>query len=139
MRIMAGQACHRALAFQKAAGFAKPIGSACDFKLVVVSSAGGVIKIQDEVLQWLAGNIGERLSIKPSNQRGKAAACRLQVALHANIHLEFRTESRRIHNARAYVCWPGARGLCYANVPTAGTVASLTVDSLGQVLRENGI
>ena len=139
MRIMAGQACHRAFAFQEASGFAKPICCACDFKLVVVSSVRGVIEIEDEVLQWLPGNKGERLSIEPANQRGKAAAGRLKVALHAYIHLEFRIEPRRIDDAGTYICRLGARGLCYANVSTAGTMASLTVDSLWQVLREDGI
>src|ERR1700722_7843514 len=126
MRVMAGQAGHRAFAFQEATGFAKPIRCACDFKLVVVSSVRGVIEIEDEVLQWLPGNKGERLSIEPANQRGQGATGRRQVALHANIHLEFRTKSHRIHNVGAYVCRLDAGGLCKANVSTAGTMASLT-------------
>ena len=136
---MAGQACHRAFAFQEASGLAKPIGCACDFKLVIVSSTRGMIEIEDKVLQGLTGDVGEWLSIEPANQRGKAAAGRLQVALHAYIHLEFRIEPRRIHDAGTYICWPAAGSLCYANMPAAGTMASLTVDSLWQVLREDRI
>ena len=136
---MAGQACHRAFAFQEASGLAKPIGCACDFKLVIVSSTRGMIEIEDKVLQWLTGNVGERLSIEPANQRGKAAAGWLQVTLHAYIHLEYRIEPRRIHDTGTYICWPDAGGLCHVNVSAAGTMASLTVDSLWQVLREDRI
>jgi len=88
MWIMAGQAGQRPLALEKATRFPKSICNTHELKFVIVSGVGRMIEVQDIVLQGLPWDIGKYAPIESSYQSWEGAARWLQVALHAEFHLE---------------------------------------------------
>ena len=140
VRIVAGVAGERAFALAEAARHAQPVGGAADdFKLLVVPGAGGVVEGEHEILQRLAGAEGEGAAVEAADDCGKRGAGGLQVALHAQVHAQFRAEAGGIDDAGANLLAGGAGGLDGAQVLGAGAVAALAIDAFGQIAGKDGL
>ena len=87
VRVVASQAGQRAFALHKAAGLPQAIGGAGNFKLVIVTLARRIVKVEDKVLQRLTRNIRLGRPVESPNQGRDAATGWLQMALHAGLHL----------------------------------------------------
>ena len=127
------------LSLDETAGAAQAVGGAADnFELLVVPAAGGVVEGELEIRERLAGAEGARAAVEAADDGGKSGAGGLQVALHAQIHAQFRAEAGGIHDAGANLLNGGAGGLDGAEVLRSGAVAALAVDAFGQIAGEDG-
>src|SRR6185312_9510824 len=103
MRIVARQAGQRfgsvsAAALEKALRLPKTVrGAADNFELIFVPGARRMVESQQEVAERFSRNKRKWPAVKAPDQAGKRAAGGLQMALHANIHLQIRTQPRRVH------------------------------------------
>jgi hypothetical protein len=88
MWIMAGQACQCSLALQKATRFSESICNTHELKLVIVSGVRRMIEVQGIVFNGLPWDVGKYPAIKSSHYSWELTGRRLQVALHAEFHLE---------------------------------------------------
>src|SRR4029453_8255066 len=70
---------------------------------------------------------------------GEAEAGRLEVTLHAHLHLSFRIEPRRIHDGGADVLRFRAGDLSRPYMLAARSVTSLAIDTHGQTAGEHGL
>src|SRR5438477_7182255 len=130
MRIVTRLARHRAVAPEEALRLAKPVrGAADNFELTFVSRPRRMIEHQQKVAERLPRHKRKWSPVETPDQRGQRAARRLEVALHAQIHLQARTEPRWIHDTRAHVFQLRARGLHNAKVIAARAVTSLAIDA----------
>src|SRR3569833_2400854 len=131
VRVVTGQACHRAFALEKALGFAKAIGrTAYDFKLVVMARSGRVIEGEQEIAEWLARTKRVGATIETAHKSRHLCTCRFQVALHAAVHRQSRAEPCRIHNAGSDIFRLRACGPNNLKLLRHRTVATLAVDPL---------
>ena len=87
VRIVAGRACQPSFALLEASRLPQPIRSAVDFKLVVVTSPGSVIEMNQIVTESLAGS--ERIGRPAENPHSlwQIVAGGLQMTLLTDIHL----------------------------------------------------
>ena len=139
MRIVARQAGQRfgsvrAIALQKALRLTKTVrGAADNFELIFMPRARRMVESQQEVAERFPRHKRKWPAVKAPDQTGKRAAGRLQMALHANIHLQIRTEPRRVHDTRADVRHLRARRPHCPDVIAARAMTSLAIDSFRQV------
>ena len=127
MRIVTRGAPHRAVAFDETCGFAQTVSRTDDLELVFLPSAWSVIEEQHEISERFAGPVRERTSLVSFDRVRQAETGGLQVALHAHLDLPVRAETRRIYNGVP---------LPRLNVPTAGTMTSLAIDSFRNAAAE---
>src|SRR5262249_43696182 len=128
MRVVARLTGHRLFAFEEAAGFSEAVSRAADdLELVGLGRSGRVIECQQKVGQRFAGGEGEWSAIESANECGNRGAGRLQMTLHADVHAEFRTQPRRVHDGGADLLGIGPRRLRRRNVSGARTVAALAI------------
>ena len=129
MRIMAGDAGHRSTALLETEGLAEPVGGIDDDELVITPGARCMIEVEDVVRQFLTRPKGEHAPAVAVNERRQTRAGGLQVALHADFHLPFRTHPPRVLNAGSDRFQRGVRLFRYGDMVLPGPVAALTIDA----------
>jgi hypothetical protein len=139
MWIVTGLARQSPFAPRKTPGLAQPVYGTHRLEFVVVSSTGRMIEEEFKILEGLPRRERKRSPVESLYRSGNASARSLEMALHANVHAEFGTQAGRIHDAAANLFHFGASGPGGSNVLAARSVASLAVDSFGQVAKENRV
>src|SRR5437868_3392700 len=98
-----------------------------------MSGAGRMVERQQKVAERFSWPKRKWPPVEAPDQTGNRAAGWLQMALHAQIHLQIGTEPRRIHYTRADIRRLRARRLHGPNVVATGTMTSLAIDALRKV------
>ena len=91
---------------------------------------GGRIEVDYVGAKRFAGAEGKNAAIEAPDHLRQLDAGGLQMALHANVHLERRRETRRIHNGGTKLCC-GRALRCQAGMTRPIAVAALAIDALG--------
>src|SRR5262249_10935062 len=136
MRVVAGRAGHPA-ALEEAAGLPQTVGLVRDLELVVVAASGRVIEVDAIGGEVLSRTEGEHPPAERDEAAPVRAAGRLEVALHADVHLTLPRQPSWIDDARAHLRERGALRARQPDVTLPGTVTALTVDPGGQILGED--
>src|SRR5262249_29799018 len=108
-------------------------------EFVVMSSPGRVVEGEHEGIERLTRDERKGSPIESHEGRGNPSAGRFQMALHADFHASCGTQAGGIDDACTNIFGGVAASLDDANVLAAGTVASLAIDTFGEVAGEDGI
>jgi len=108
-------------------------GAADNLKLIFMARARRMVESQQEIAQRFARHKRKWPPTEAPDQTGKRATGRFQMALHANVLLQIRTQPRRVHDTRANVRRLRAGGANHPDVIAARAMASLAIDAFGQV------
>jgi hypothetical protein len=108
-----------------------------DLKFVIASKPRGVIEMNSIFPQRLARTEGKRAAVPANDGVGQPRTGGFQVALHADVELQLRRQSGRIHDGgpeRFIVAAP-----CGGHVRIAGPMAAPAIDPLREVARKDRI
>jgi len=93
VRVMARRTCKRAVTFQEAGRFQKPIGGVSDFELVFVARAWSVVEVEGVILERLSRPEGEKAAAEPPQRVRKVVTGGFQMTLEAQFELSLRAEA----------------------------------------------
>src|SRR5205823_6245102 len=96
VRVVAGGAVQRALAFEETFGSAYPVNGVHELELVIVTSARRVIEEEPVGAQRPAWSVSERSPIVPLERIRQGEAGGFEMALHAHLLTPVRAQPRRI-------------------------------------------
>ena len=139
MRIVTSLARQFAFAPVKTFGLTQPVYGTHRLEFVVVAGTGRVIEEECGILDGFARHVGKRASGESFDLGGNTSTRSFKVALHANVHPQFRTQAGGIYDAAAnlfHFCADASGG---PHMVASGSVAPLAVDAFGQVASENRV
>src|SRR6266478_6628016 len=125
VRVVAGGAQHRRIAFLKAGRLTQPVGRVGDFELVVVPGFGRLVEMQRIVCQRLARPVREDAARVTSYGGGQPETGGFQMTLHAQLQLPLPAQTRRVYDC-SLRCFPALHSL---DVGAPGAMAALAIDA----------
>src|SRR5437773_6712541 len=132
VRIVASGAGKRSLALAEAHRLPQPVSLTYYLELIPATGPGRLVEVHHIRAQRFARPERKRLALRTAYHSGQLRAGGLQVALHTDVHLQLRTQPRRIDDSGPDFLPRRSSARGQLRMTRSGAMAALTVDALSQ-------